>query len=104
MPLPIVAIEGTKKCPSCGCEKRATEDYIKALKKGLYLPKDFKEDCLQIQIPFMMAMQSPLNIQQQIPILFINFAVCADCFTIYANNIISAAGQAMPGQPPMGAR
>ena len=108
MPFPIINIEGAKKCPSCGSEKLATSDYIAQLKKGLYLPKNFDEDCLQMQIPFMMALNSPLNIQQQIPILIINFAICSECFTQYVTKLTSGGSimQQQPGQrqPPMGAR
>jgi len=102
MPLPIIKIEGAKKCPKCGSDKRATADYVQELKKGFYLPKDFNEDCLQVQVAFGQAVQRPLNIQQQVPVLLINFAVCGKCYTMYVTNITSVAAQMAP--PPGRAR
>jgi hypothetical protein len=103
MPIPKVNIEGAKKCPSCGSEKKATDQYVKELIKGKYLPSNYPDAYLQLQVPFMIALQSPLNLQQHIPILIINYAICGECFILYVTGITSIEGQAaLP--PPAGGR
>lgn len=100
MPLPQLNIEGAVKCPNCGSEKRATDEYVEELIKARYLPGNYDKDCLQLQITFMMSLQSPLNIQQVIPMLMINYAICDACHTLYVTRILSATGKV--GLPPPG--
>lgn len=101
MPLPLINIEGAKKCPSCGSEKRAGVEYVQELKKAGYLPKEYKvEDCFQLQTQFVMALHMPANIQGVIPILIQKYAICGECFTIYCTGLTSMAAKmaAMPRQ------
>jgi hypothetical protein len=97
MPIPVINIEGAKSCPNCGKEKGVTEDYIQSLKDAGYLPKKYNLDCLQLQAAFDMALQSPVNIQQIIPVLIITYRVC-ECGMIYWTKIQSIGAKL--GMPP----
>lgn len=105
MPLPVVNIKGPGKCPKCGSAKKALDQYVEELVTGKYLPKNFLGgNPVKLSVPITDVTNSPLNIQQKIPVLIIDIAVCGepDCMNIWCDGIVSVEGAAVRQGGPSG--
>jgi hypothetical protein len=102
MPLPKLDITGADKCPCCGSTEIVASEYIEELKKLRYIPKETKAtEVFNMQYSFPMAVASPLNIQQTMPIVLKYVATCAKCYCDYMTRMIAVeARMAPPGMRP----
>jgi hypothetical protein len=80
-------ITGAPNCPACHSEKTIARAYIDELKMEGKLPKNAYPAGAAHQIALQEALNSPLMIKPEIPVLQISYEVCADCFTMYATQI-----------------
>lgn len=98
MEFPIL---GHDVCPSCGCEERIAQEYIRQLKReGKLSEKVFPFETLAITLPLMDPTHPPLATHFTIPTLQVHFDVCKECKTIYCTRIELFQQPAMVQQRP----
>jgi hypothetical protein len=79
-------IEGSDRCPSCGCEERIGRQLLDQMKAEGKLQKTAYPKGFVIKVPLFQVLAAPLVVKQEIPVVEITFDVCKECKTLYCTN------------------